>query len=114
VAATSITHRHRNSQTYPATVIGYDRTHDIAVLQLRNASGFPTALVTGIMPGSPAEQSGVAAGDIIVSLDMTPVYSATTLTLLTAHHPSDSVQLASVDPTGQNTPPQSNSPSAPN
>jgi S1-C subfamily serine protease len=32
-----------NGQTYPATVVGYDSTHDIAVLQLRNASGVPTA-----------------------------------------------------------------------
>jgi hypothetical protein len=32
-----------NNQTYPATVIGYDHTHDIALLQLQNASGLPTA-----------------------------------------------------------------------
>jgi S1-C subfamily serine protease len=54
------------------------------------------------MPGSPAEQSGLTAGDIIVSLDATPVDSPTTLTtLVTAHHPGDSVNLAWVDPTGQ-------------
>ncbi|HXT44761.1 MAG TPA: trypsin-like peptidase domain-containing protein [Pseudonocardiaceae bacterium] len=30
-------------QTYPATVVGYDRAHDLAVLQLAGASGLPTA-----------------------------------------------------------------------
>jgi S1-C subfamily serine protease len=30
-------------QAYPASVVGYDRKHDIAVVQLRGASGLPTA-----------------------------------------------------------------------
>lgn len=34
-----------NGQTYPATVLGYDSTHDIAVLQLQGASGLATALI---------------------------------------------------------------------
>ncbi len=38
-----------NGQTYPATVVGYDRSHDVAVLQLQNAcrpprSGTPAVL----------------------------------------------------------------------
>ena len=32
-----------NNKTYTAKVVGYDRTHDIAVLQLQNASGLQTA-----------------------------------------------------------------------
>jgi S1-C subfamily serine protease len=32
-----------NSKTYKASVVGYDRTKDIAVLQLQNASGLQTA-----------------------------------------------------------------------
>jgi S1-C subfamily serine protease len=32
-----------NSQTYSATVIGYDRTQDVAVIQLKGASGLKTA-----------------------------------------------------------------------
>jgi S1-C subfamily serine protease len=60
------------------------------------------ALVAGVTPGSPAEQSGLAAGDIIVSVDAAAVDSPATLTtLLTTHHPGDSVQLAWVDPAGQ-------------
>ena len=207
--ATSITVTETgNNQTYPATVLGYDQTHDIAVLQLQNASGLPTAeigdsgdsggplvnstgqvigidtagssgsrwrsnasggdglaipindaiaiseqiqagaasstihigptgimgitvqapnaqreatqrgrlrnrhhvaipavtgaVVTGITADSPAAQSGLTAGDIIVSLDATPVDSPTTLTtLVTAHHPGDSVNVTWIDPAGQ-------------
>ena len=32
-----------NQKTYTAKVVGYDRSHDIAVLQLQNASGLQTA-----------------------------------------------------------------------
>ena len=32
-----------NNKTYTASVVGYDRTRDIAVLQLHNASGLQTA-----------------------------------------------------------------------
>ena len=60
------------------------------------------ALVAGVTPGSPAEQSGLTTGDVIVSLDAATVDSLATLTsLLAAHHPGDSVQLAWIDPAGQ-------------
>jgi len=49
-----------NGQTYPATVVGYDRTHDIAVLQLRNASGLQTASI--------GDSSSVAIGDGIAAI----------------------------------------------
>lgn len=44
-----------NGASYPAAVIGYDRKHDIAVLQLQGASGLPTA------PLGNASQVGVGA-----------------------------------------------------
>ena len=34
-----------NGKTYTATVVGYDPTHDLAVLQLQNASGLTTASI---------------------------------------------------------------------
>jgi len=34
-----------NGRVYPATVVGYDRGHDIAVLRLRGASGLRTAAI---------------------------------------------------------------------
>src|SRR5271163_2095216 len=45
-------------QTYAVDVIGYDRTQDVAVLQLRGAGGLPTAAIGG----------GVAVGQPVVAL----------------------------------------------
>src|SRR5208337_1578622 len=47
-----------NGQTYAVDVVGYDRTQDIAVLQLRGAAGLPTAAIGG----------GVSVGEPIVAL----------------------------------------------
>ncbi|MBV8711712.1 MAG: trypsin-like peptidase domain-containing protein [Solirubrobacterales bacterium] len=49
-----------NGQTYPATVLGYDSSHDIAVLQLRGASGLHTASI--------GDSNGVAVGDLIAAI----------------------------------------------
>lgn len=48
------------SKTYTATVIGYDASHDIAVIKLENASGLATA---------PIGDSGtVRVGDVVIGL----------------------------------------------
>ncbi|TVT22482.1 PDZ domain-containing protein [Amycolatopsis rhizosphaerae] len=49
-----------NGRTYGATVIGYDRTRDVAVLKLDGASGLPTVPL--------GDSSRVAVGDSIVAL----------------------------------------------
>jgi S1-C subfamily serine protease len=49
-----------NGKTYKATVVGYDESHDIAVLQLSDASGLTTA-TTG-------DSSTVKVGDGVVAL----------------------------------------------
>ena len=49
-----------NGQTYKATVVGYDQTDDLAVIQLRGASGLKTAPV--------GDSSGVAVGQRVVGL----------------------------------------------
>ncbi|HVW40726.1 MAG TPA: trypsin-like peptidase domain-containing protein [Amycolatopsis sp.] len=49
-----------NGKTYGAKVVGYDRTEDVAVLQLQNASGLKT-VTTG-------NSSSVKVGDAIVGL----------------------------------------------
>ena len=49
-----------NGKTYKATVVGYDESHDIAVLQLSGASGLTTA-TTG-------DSSTVGVGDSVVAL----------------------------------------------
>jgi S1-C subfamily serine protease len=58
--ATQLTARSiANGQTFPATVIGFDRSHDIAVLQL--AGG-------GLQPANIGNSDTVAIGEPIVSL----------------------------------------------
>jgi S1-C subfamily serine protease len=52
-----------NGQTYPIEVIGYDRSHDIAVLQLGGAGGLPVANI-----GNSAQ---VSVGEPIVALGNT-------------------------------------------
>jgi S1-C subfamily serine protease len=47
-----------DGRTYGVDVVGYDRTHDVAVLQLRGAGGLPTAAIGG----------GVAIGEHLTAL----------------------------------------------
>jgi S1-C subfamily serine protease len=49
-----------NGQTYKAAVVGYDATHDIAVLRLAGASGLQTAKI--------GDSGSVAAGQKVVAL----------------------------------------------
>jgi len=59
------------------------------------------ALVNGVIAGSPAQAAGLMAGDVIVSLDGTPVRSGTGLTgLLHSRHAGDTVHVTWVDVVG--------------
>ena len=49
-----------NGQTYSAKVLGYDRSHDVAVIQLAGASGLQTAPL--------GDSSTVAVGDDVVAV----------------------------------------------
>lgn len=54
-----------NDRSYPADLIGYDRQHDIALLQLRGADGLPTATIgdsNALAPGDPVVALGNAQG----------------------------------------------------
>ena len=52
-----------NGQSYAVDVIGYDRTADIAVLQLRGAGGLPSAAIGGgVSVGEPVTALGNAGG----------------------------------------------------
>jgi S1-C subfamily serine protease len=46
--------------SYPATVVGYDRSHDIAVLALQGASGLPTPVL--------ADSSSARVGDAVIAI----------------------------------------------
>jgi serine protease Do len=56
ISATSV----GNGRRYPATVVGYDRKHDIALIQLQGASGLPTAAL--------GDANQLQIGDPIVAL----------------------------------------------
>jgi S1-C subfamily serine protease len=66
-----------NGKTYSATVVGYDRSADVAVLQLANASGLSTVTLAS---------SGVSKGEQVVAIGNaggtggTPTYAAGTIT----------------------------------
>jgi S1-C subfamily serine protease len=49
-----------NGKTYSATVVGYDATDDVAVIQLQNASGLQTAKI--------GDSSKVSVGDAVVAI----------------------------------------------
>ncbi len=51
-----------NGKTYKATVVGYDRSHDIAVLQLQDASGLQTVTLGSSSSAQPG-QKVVALGN---------------------------------------------------
>lgn len=54
-----------NGRSYPASVVGYDRAHDVAVLQLRGASGLRTAALGNsdtVAVGDPIAAIGNAGG----------------------------------------------------
>ena len=69
-----------NSKTYTASVVGYDRSRDIAVLQLHNASGLQTATF--------GNSSVAAVGEDVVGIGNaggtggTPSYAGGTVTAL--------------------------------
>ena len=52
-----------NRRTYTARVVGYDKTHDVAVLQLQNASGLQTVTLSSDAPQ--ASEKVVALGNAL-------------------------------------------------
>lgn len=60
------------------------------------------ATVAGVVAGSPAAQAGLAAGDVISSLDGETVTSASSLsTIMSQHHPGDKVTVTWTNSSGQ-------------
>jgi S1-C subfamily serine protease len=60
------------------------------------------AAVGQLLPSGPAEQAGLAAGDVITAVDGTAIDSTTTLTnVMDQHHPGDNVKVTWVDQTQQ-------------
>jgi len=69
-----------NGRTYSAKVVGYDTTHDVAVLQLADASGLATVII--------GDSSSVKPGDAVVGIGNaggvggTPSYAGGAVTAL--------------------------------
>ena len=60
-------------RTYPVTVVGYDKTRDIALIQLQNASGLTT------VPSS--NSSSVKIGNAVVALGNAEGQASSTITI---------------------------------
>jgi S1-C subfamily serine protease len=64
-----------------------------------NGSG---ALITDVVAGTPAEHSGLVAGDVITAIDGQAIDSPDSLTsVLRGHHPGDNVKVTWSDQDGQ-------------
>lgn len=62
----------------------------------------PGVLVADVLRGGPADQAGLRGGDVLTTLDGTPLDSATTLTyVLDRHYPGDVIDLTWIDGSGQ-------------
>ncbi|MBV9514706.1 MAG: trypsin-like peptidase domain-containing protein [Mycobacteriaceae bacterium] len=71
----------------------------VGVGQQRTSGG---VVVRDVLPGTPAEQTGLHQGDVIISLDGVALTDATALTsVLDRHYPGDAVDLVWQDRTGQ-------------
>ena len=58
-------------------------------------------IIQDVMPGGPADGAGLVPGDLLTSIDGTPLDSARTLTLvLDRHYPGDVVDLTWQDASG--------------
>jgi len=90
----------RSGAASPSVHIGQPALLGVGVsTQARREAGI---IVRDVMRGGPADQAGIAIGDVITVLDGTSVDSATTLTyVLDRHYPGDVVDLTWVDRSGQ-------------
>ena len=74
---------------------------DTTATPARIAPAGTGALVDGVLCGTPAEQAGLFAGDVITSVGGQPVTSPRSLTaLVSRYHPGSRVALAWVAPGG--------------
>ena len=79
--------------------VGIMSAADAAANGIAASSG---AVVSSVVPGSPADGAGLAAGDVITSAGGQPVSSPSGLqSALEQHHPGDSVAISWTDQAGQ-------------
>jgi S1-C subfamily serine protease len=72
-----------------------------AFVGIQAQDGSNGVLVGGVFPGSPAENGGLAAGDVITAIDGTSITDSLGLrAVLFRHHPGDSITVSYTDTTG--------------
>jgi|tagenome__1003787_1003787.scaffolds.fasta_scaffold20932437_2 S1-C subfamily serine protease len=72
-----------------------------AFIGIQAQDGPNGVLVGGVIPGSPAEAAGLAAGDVITSIDNVTITDAADLrAVLFGHHPDDAITISYTDAAG--------------
>jgi S1-C subfamily serine protease len=80
----------------PPTLLG------VGVSSAEQHEAFPGVIVREVLPGGPAEMAGLANGDVILTIDETPIESAADLTrVLDRHYAGDVIGLTWIDRAGQ-------------
>lgn len=80
----------------PPTLLG------VGVSSAEQHEAFPGVIVREVLPGGPAQQAGLANGDVILTIDEAPIESAADLTrVLDRHYPGDVIGLTWIDRAGQ-------------
>ncbi|WP_308163497.1 S1C family serine protease [Nocardia alni] len=97
--AVSIARQIQGSNASSTVHIGQSAFVGVSITDANGAG----ALVRNVLNGGPAEQSGLASGDVITGVDDHSVNSATQLTnTMDLYHPGDTVTIRFTDPNGQN------------
>jgi S1-C subfamily serine protease len=103
--ALSIAHQIEAGHASATVHLGATGFLGVEVTSASNAEGGPAgsgAPVAGVLPGSPAENAGIAAGDVIISVDGQAVSSPSALqAALEQHRTGDSVTIGWTDQNGQ-------------
>lgn len=80
----------------PPTLLG------VGISNSEQHEAFPGVIVREVLPGGPAALAGLANGDVILTIDETPIESAAGLTqVLDRHYPGDVIGLTWIDRAGQ-------------
>lgn len=80
----------------PPTLLG------VGVSAREQQESIPGVIIREVLYGGPAQQAGLASGDVLLSIDGTTLDSANTLTdVLDRHYPGDVVDLVWIDRNGQ-------------
>lgn len=100
--ALSIAGQIRSRTASDSVHVGAPTLLGVGVTSADQHSQLPGVLIHEVVNGGPAQQAGLASGDVLVSVDGVSVNSATALTtVLDRHYPGESIDLLWIDRSGQ-------------